>query len=231
MPVVRRLAPATALPIRMAGFAGIALGVAVPVGCSVTLDPIVYQGPDVTQPDVNEPDVNEPGVTEPGVTEPESPVFTPEDGDAGAAPVLQACTTFRSATHEYELCPQPLTWLAAENDCSLRGTALASVESAAENDLIVSFAVALGTNVWLSGTRDDDLVWRWATGEIFWRGDSTGATEGGAYAKWAPGEPNDDSTVSTDPERCLVLTLGASDWNDRVCSLELPYVCERPIEP
>lgn len=216
MPVVRRLAPATAHPTRMAGFAGVALGAAVLAGCSVTLDPVVYHGPDVTQPDVNEP---------------ESPVFTPEDGDAGATPVLQACTMFRSATHEYELCPQPLTWLAAENDCSVRGAALASVESAAENDLIVSFAAALGTNVWLSGTRDDDLVWRWATGEVFWRGDSTGATEGGVYAKWAPGEPNDDSTVSTDPERCLVLTLGASDWNDRVCSLELPYVCERPLEP
>jgi hypothetical protein len=32
--------------------------------------------------------------------------------------------------------------------------------------------------------------------------------------------------VSTEQERCLALTLGGNDWNDRVCALALGYVCE-----
>lgn len=156
------------------------------------------------------------------------PVVSDDDSPQGI-PTLAVCSVFRGETSEYELCPQPLAWPAAEHDCHLRGAELASIESAAENSTIVDAAETVGTNVWLGGTRDDDLVWSWSTGQVFWQGGAGGEAPDGSYVRWAPDEPNDASTVSSDSERCLVLTLGNADWNDRVCTIELPYVCERDI--
>jgi len=35
--------------------------------------------------------------------------------------------------------------------------------------------------------------------------------------------------VVDEPERCLALTPEGNDWNDRACSLSLPYACERAL--
>jgi hypothetical protein len=86
---------------------------------------------------------------------------------------------------------------------------------------------ATDTNLWLGGTRDEAFVWRWPDGSVFWRGGPDGSAELGAYTNWQPGEPNNMSNVVPEPERCLALTLDGDDWNDRACSLELPYVCAR----
>lgn len=156
------------------------------------------------------------------------PVVSDDDSPQGV-PALAVCSVFRGEAREYELCPEPLAWPAAEHDCRLRGAELASVESAAENSAIAAAAESVDTNVWLGGTRDEDLVWSWSTGLMFWRGDASGEATDEAYVRWAPDEPNDGSTVSNDSERCLALTLGDADWNDRVCAIELPYVCEREL--
>jgi hypothetical protein len=101
------------------------------------------------------------------------------------------------------------------------------VESAAENERIAGYAAnLLGQNTWLGASRDDSFLWTWETGSSFWQGGSDGTPVGDAYTRWAPGEPNNSSTVSTEQERCLALTLGGNDWNDRACSLSLGYVCE-----
>jgi hypothetical protein len=160
-------------------------------------------------------------------------VLVPEDDDgsagAGGDP-LATCSLVVGAESEYVICPEPLDFVAAAADCVLRGASLAAVVSAEEDDFIATSSYGLiSGNVWLGGTRDDEYVWRWPDGTIFWRGGRDGAVEGGAYVRWQFGEPNDSSTVTTDPERCLALTLGGNDWNDRACSLSLPYVCERPI--
>lgn len=149
-------------------------------------------------------------------------------GDADATP-LATCSRVLDAASEYVICPEPLDFAAAAADCALRGLSLAAVGSAAEADLLGTFVDDLiSGNLWLGGARDDAYVWRWPDGSIFWRGGRDGAAEGDAYVRWQPGEPNDSSTVTTDPERCLAMTLGGNDWNDRACSLQLPYVCERP---
>ncbi len=152
------------------------------------------------------------------------------DEGGGNGGVLAACSVFQGGTAWYEFCSEPLAWAAAEHDCHLRGAELASVENEAENTVILNAAQAAGSNVWLGGTRDDELVWAWATGAVFWRGGADGEAAENAFTRWAPDEPNDTSTVSTDPERCLALTLGGADWNDRACTLELPYVCEHGID-
>jgi hypothetical protein len=130
---------------------------------------------------------------------------------------------------EYTICPEPLDQVAAAADCAARGFSLTAIESAAENDFIATTARELVSgNLWLGGTRDDAYVWTWPDGSVFWSGGRDGTAPEGAFVQWQPEEPNDSSTVTTDPERCLALTPDGNDWNDRACSLSLPYVCEGP---
>ena len=146
------------------------------------------------------------------------------EGTDGDSP-LELCTELDAGRHA--ICTHALPWEAARHDCHLRGANLAVVESDEENELIAGYARdLLGQNVWLGAHRDDDFLWTWETGSSFWEGASDGTAIDDAYTHWAPGEPNDSSTVSTEQERCLALTLGGNDWNDRVCALELGYVCE-----
>jgi hypothetical protein len=160
-------------------------------------------------------------------------VWVGEDGGAGTggAP-LATCSLAVGGGSEYVICPEPLDFNAAAADCERRSASLAAVGSADEDDFIATSVYGLiSGNLWLGGLRDDEHAWSWPDGTIFWRGGRDGMAEGDAYVRWQPGEPNDASTVTTDPESCLALTLGGNDWNDRACSLSLPYVCERAPGP
>ena len=155
-------------------------------------------------------------------------VVTDGNGGAGGnANQLTPCELFTSASSEYLVCPARLDHEDAAADCARRDAALAEVESREENEFIAtkSESVLLG-DWWLGGMRDDALVWSWPSGIVFWRGGPDGAPETGVFSVWKPGEPNNESTTSPDPERCLALTP-ADDWNDRACSLRVPYICER----
>lgn len=147
-------------------------------------------------------------------------------GGAGPAP-LTSCELFTSASSEYLVCPERLDNEAAAADCRLRDASLVAIESQEENDFVAakSESVILG-DWWLGGTRDDALIWSWQDGTVFWRGGPDGAAEPGAFSFWKTGEPNNSSTTSPDPERCIALTP-ADDWNDRACMLRVPYICER----
>ncbi|MDQ2645864.1 MAG: C-type lectin domain-containing protein [Myxococcota bacterium] len=148
-------------------------------------------------------------------------------GGAGGDPGLSPCELFTSASREYLVCPERLDNAEAAADCARRDATLAAIESREENDFVAarSESVMLG-DWWLGGRRDDALVWSWPSGAVFWRGGPDGVTEPGAFSFWKGGEPNNESTTSPDPERCLALTP-ADDWNDRACSLKVPYICER----
>jgi len=126
------------------------------------------------------------------------------------------------------LCEHALSHAAASHECQLRGGHLVEIASEEENDLLADIAgQTVGTNVWLGGTRTEAFVWSWEQSQrVFWRGERDGSAEEGVFVKWAPTEPNNSSTVSDEPEKCLALTLGGNDWNDRACSLELPFACE-----
>jgi hypothetical protein len=126
------------------------------------------------------------------------------------------------------LCEHALSYDAASHECRLRGGYLVEVDSEAENFSIAEAAWdTVGTNVWLGGRRTEAFVWAWERSQIvFWRGEESGAPEDGVFVTWQPGEPNNSSTVSDEPEKCLALTLAEVDWNDRACSLELPFACE-----
>jgi hypothetical protein len=140
---------------------------------------------------------------------------------------LAACSSWEILEKEYVICEAPLEHAAAERDCQLREGHLVAVESAEENDALAETVFALPSrNIWLGGTRNDDFVWSWPSGAIFWRGGKDGAAEDGAFAHWQPGEPNNSSSQGGEPEACLALTAEGIDWNDRSCELALAYACE-----
>lgn len=152
------------------------------------------------------------------------------NGSGGSPDVLPTCSFVESGSHRYTVCPSPLSQAAASTDCERRQAGLVAIESLEENELVSNAAFPLvNTNLWLGGTRNDELIWSWPDGSVFWRGGSDGSAELGAFVRWQAGEPNNSSTVTTDPERCMVLTVADFDWNDRSCSLALPYVCEQKL--
>ena len=137
------------------------------------------------------------------------------------------CARLEIAGTEYAVCEAPLDHADATRDCELRGGHLLSLESSTENDAVAGAVFeVIGGNVWLGGTRSDDLVWRWPDGTVFWRGERNGSPEADAFVLWQNGEPNNSSSTSDAPEACLALTAEGGDWNDRSCELTLPYVCE-----
>lgn len=168
-------------------------------GCSVVLDPTTFS------------------------------VETSMGGGAGASGEdvveLPVCV---SVEESLVLCEHALSRPAAAYECELRGGYLVEIESAEENERVAQLAgETVGTNVWLGGTRTESFVWSWEhSGAVFWSGERDGSPEGTAFVNWAPDEPNNNSTVLDEAEKCLVLTLGGADWNDRACSLELPFACE-----
>jgi hypothetical protein len=150
-----------------------------------------------------------------------------DDGGVTGGEPLAACTLLTPGGSEYLFCTGRLTYSAAAADCALRSGTLCAAGSAEEDAFFSANSAALVVgDWWLGGSRDDAFVWRWPDGSVFWRGGPDGMPESGAFADWKPGEPNNASTTSPAPERCLALTP-QGDWNDRACELLLPYVCER----
>jgi len=139
-----------------------------------------------------------------------------------------ACSNVEVLGQKYEICETPLEHAAAEQDCRLHHAQLAALDSAEKDDAVAKevFALVSSSNVWLGGTRDEDLVWSWSNGNVFWRGGRDGATEPAAFARWQAGEPNNSNSQTGEAEACLALTAEGADWNDRSCALRLPYVCE-----
>lgn len=185
-------------------------------GCTTTLDPTTLESSSSQDPEPMVP----------------PPTGCSEDNGLGGASFsscvdLQPCENL-GERGDHILCAHELSYDAAAHECRLRGGYLVEVDSAAENVLIAAAAgQTVRTNVWLGGRRSEAFVWAWENSQtVFWRGDSNGTPEEDVFVAWEPGEPNNTSTVSDEPEKCLVLTLGDIDWNDRACSLELPFACE-----
>ena len=183
-------------------------------GCTTTLDPTTLEtGP-------SDPEPIDPPV---GCAE--------EDGMAGATfsscVELEPCSSV-GQEEDYLLCSHTLSYEAASHECRLRGGYLAEVNSEAENRLLADAAnQTVGTNVWLGGKRSETFVWAWEQSQIvFWRGERDGTPEENVFVVWQADEPNNSSTVSDEPEKCLALTSEDADWNDRACSLDLPFACE-----
>jgi hypothetical protein len=147
----------------------------------------------------------------------------PADGDSACRELSLSGRTFLTCVGP------PATFTEAARDCERRGGTLARIASDAENTALSTQAAEAGaqSNLWIGGRRDDEHVWSWPDAEIFWTGLVDGAAPPNVYTNWQPGEPNNHSTVSDEPEECAALTLFDATWKDRACSLALSYFCER----
>ncbi|BFZ20730.1 hypothetical protein BsWGS_23769 [Bradybaena similaris] len=113
--------------------------------------------------------------------------------------------------------PEPLDWFRAAGACSLWGAKLVQIEDQGKQNFVVSQLRARGINdAWAGGSRRySTSTWLWIPSLKTIRG----------YTNWFNGEPNDSKSESGYGEQCLHLML--DKWNDRFCSKEMHFVCEK----
>lgn len=106
----------------------------------------------------------------------------------------------------------PATWSDAEAACVGLGGHLARARDLDENRAIDGFSDDLDYWIGLSDAASEgDFVW------------SDGSVT--AFERWAAGEPNGSSFFGGSNEDCALMYVHGT-WNDAVCTVLQPYVCE-----
>lgn len=126
--------------------------------------------------------------------------------------------------HCYVTWDTPVNWATALRTCQSRGGHLATISSAAENDLIKTVAGTLDRWIGLTIQHDGQTALvRWVTSEPF------------TFLGFGPASPNDDNPTG---EGCGVTSAASGGWDDKPCGFprngDLPnsssaafgYVCE-----
>ena len=148
-------------------------------------------------------------------TPPPSPSSPPPSPSPPSAP---PCT--------YTLVSDTLPWHDANAACQAAGLQLASVQSAEQNELLLTVA---GDNneVWIGGT---DAA---SEGAWVWSPSNTPLS----YTNWGSGGEPNNIYYDGRAEDCLVFswleTGGPGKWNDLPCALHRKYVCQTacPVPP
>lgn len=108
----------------------------------------------------------------------------------------------------------PLNWFAAKSACEALGSSLAVLNSKAKlQDLSLPAATSLGLHwFWIGLYKDliEKKRWLWVGGSRVF------------FTSWSTGEPN-NARLNED---CGLLSVASRKWNDHVCSLPFPYICE-----
>lgn len=167
--------------------------------------------------------------------------------DPGATCSAQ-CAGFTLGGRGYMFCSLALARAAAQARCQAEQMRLVWLETPEENEAVLASIGAADvpapagnpevlTHIGGSDAADEG-EWFWvgngiaAGGPQFWEGASAqlgGEAVGGAYVAWANLEPNDEGG-----EDCAVISVVGSairepgEWDDRSCTLQLPFVCEEP---
>ncbi|XP_052692507.1 perlucin-like protein [Crassostrea angulata] len=117
---------------------------------------------------------------------------------------------------EYLLGLKAQTWNNSQLNCSVKGAKLVEIESPEEDTYIRTLANNLTESVWLGGT---DLA---EEGKWVWQSTSTLFS----FSAWPTRQPNN----LDNNQHCLSLYLpNGLTWNDRECSLQYQYICEREL--
>ena len=128
--------------------------------------------------------------------------------DCGKATGVGVCPS----TPYYTLMNDTLSWGDANAACQAVGLQLASVQSAAQNALLLT--AAAGNNVWIGGTdaaSEDAWVWSPSNTPL-------------SYTNWYAGQPDNGGGGG---EHCLEFSWGGpGKWNDGDCTVELKCVCQ-----
>ena len=135
--------------------------------------------------------------------------------------------TIEKNRHLYSLFNDKLSWTDAEAACVAMGGHLISITSSDEQ-LIVENLLKYGAleNYWIGATdKDSEGVWKWTdTGDIFWRGQSSGT--GSGFSNWDIGEPNNNTNSDEGDYAHIYNTdLKFGKWDD-VGSARYGFICE-----
>ncbi len=129
------------------------------------------------------------------------------------------CIRHNRGTRIYLFCPTPVGWTLAEATCQMLGYELVTIEDGAENEWVMSTALATADEDWYIGINDRGVegVWAWSSGSMT------------TYDHWASGEPNNYMAHNFD---CGVIEDGEGAfedrefWADRRCSDTIRFICE-----
>ncbi|KAK3523278.1 hypothetical protein QTP86_028469 [Hemibagrus guttatus] len=120
---------------------------------------------------------------------------------------------FISSSSFYGMSNENKSWEESRKDCRKKGADLLIINSKEEQEFIVK---QLGNfEAWI-GLSDEvkEGEWKWVDG----------TTLNTNFSYWAKGEPNNSGE-----EDCAVIYASTkSVWNDRKCSDQLPWICEKP---
>ncbi len=129
------------------------------------------------------------------------------------------CETLVRGDHTYMLCPMGRSWPGARLHCESYGYSLAVVQDGGEDRFLYEGIAARDfADTWI-GHNDllEEGAWVWLDGIPI------------VYSHWDEGEPNDGGG-----EDCgLIMTRHGreSEWDDRPCESERPYICEASPAP
>ena len=124
--------------------------------------------------------------------------------------------------HAYLFCSAVLNWPNARTSCANAGFTLVEIDSAEENVFVRTTATTLlGTGPIHIGANDIAVLGQfvWEGGALFWIGGANGQPQNGAFAAWAPQEPNGS-------DRCVEVRTD-NGWYDNVCGDGQRFVCRR----
>jgi len=136
-----------------------------------------------------------------------------DEGAACPGPVVQG-----APGTAYLLCDEERSWAAARMVCESVGYSLAVIDDATEDALVYGELDARGfADTWI-GLNDilTEMSWVWLDGIAL------------GYTHWDDGEPNDGGDGGEDCGVIMTRDGRESEWDDRACDSERPYVCEAP---
>ncbi|KAG7313944.1 hypothetical protein KOW79_022440 [Hemibagrus wyckioides] len=120
--------------------------------------------------------------------------------------------TFNSSF--YGMSNERKSWEESRNDCMDKGANLLIINNKEEQEFIGKQLVNLETWIGLSD-RDKEGDWKWVDGK------SLNTT----FRYWNQGEPN-----NADGEDCAAIYASPGTfWNDKKCSAQLPWICEKGV--
>jgi hypothetical protein len=177
--------------------------------------PPIVSGPPSNRPDAALLDALDAGDDD-VIESPDAPAVLP------ATLVCRAeCTCERRADRDFMFCSATVTHAQAVELCAAAGGTLVSIDDPEQNAWVSQRmeAAAAATDFWLSGTDiDDEGVWRWQDGRVFFDA-TTDAGNRAPYVPWDAQQPND-----LGGEDCMRLTGGR--WLDLPCDSELAVACQ-----
>jgi hypothetical protein len=108
----------------------------------------------------------------------------------------------------------PLGWVDAAAACSIIGSYLVDVGSAAENRTVRGL-IGTGSPAWIG------LTDRFGEGTFVWF-HGPGEVRAPTYTSWASGRPDNNPGGDAD----CAMSDGTGAWSDEVCTTARRYVCE-----